>query len=78
MFSSAATIATRNSVVSSMIATLPAGKPQITITINGDDPTAYNGRLGSFSTLDTIKGEVDIVAMSDTRFDDIQITFEGQ
>lgn len=60
------------------MATIQAERPQISITIDGDDPTAYNGRVGSFSTLDTIKGEVSIIAMSDTRFDDIQITFEGE
>lgn len=64
--------------MSSVMATLQAERPQISITIDGDDPTAYNGRLGSFSTLETIKGEVNITAISDTRFDDIQITFEGK
>lgn len=62
----------------SMMATLQLEKPQISITIDGDDPNVYSGRLGFFSTLDTIKGEVSIVAVSDIRFDDIQITFEGR
>lgn len=77
MFSSSATIATRNSVVGTIMATLQAEKPQISIVIVGDYPTVHNGRLGSFSTLDTIKGEVSIIGGSDIRFDDIQITFEG-
>lgn len=78
MFNSAATIATRNSVIGSMMATLQAERPQISIAIDRDDLTVCNGRLGSFSTLDTIKGEVSIVGASDIRFDDIQISFEGR
>lgn len=77
MFSSSATTATRNSVIGTIMATLQAEKPQISIVIDGDYPTVYNGRLGSFSTLDTIRGEVSIIGESDIRFDDIQITFEG-
>lgn len=61
----------------SVMARLQAERPQILITIDGDDPTVHNGHLGPFSTLDTIKGIVSIVGMSDIRFDDIQITFEG-
>lgn len=78
MLNSAATIATRNPVIGSMMATLQTERPQISIAINRDDLTVCNGRLGSFSTLDTIKGEVSIVGASDIRFDDIQISFEGR
>lgn len=60
------------------MATLQTERPQISIAIDGDDLTVCNGRIGSFSTLDTIKGEVSIVGVSDIRFDDIQITFEGR
>lgn len=77
MFNSSATIATRNSVIGTIMATLQAEKPQISIAIDGDYPTVCNGCLGSFSTLDTIRGEVSIIGGSDVRFDDIQITFEG-
>lgn len=52
------------------------GKPVIDISLKGD-----NGRHGSyvssFSTMDTLEGEVAVTAPHDTRFDDIEISFIG-
>lgn len=61
-----------------MRSAMQVGKPQITIIVQGEEPSQYNGGLKSYSTLDTIKGEVTIIATTaDIRFDDVQITFEG-
>ncbi|KAH0606698.1 uncharacterized protein H6S33_003532 [Morchella sextelata] len=58
---------------------MQVGKPRITINVQGEEPTQYNGGLKSYSTLDTIKGEVTIIATTaDIRFDDVQVTFEGK
>ena len=71
----AESIATRNTVIASikdMVADTQKAKPAITININGDD-----GETKYYTTGDRIEGEVSIVAPTDTRFDEIYISFEG-
>ncbi|EEH16770.2 hypothetical protein PABG_06857 [Paracoccidioides brasiliensis Pb03] len=48
-------------------------KPSVVINLNSQQPSMTN----SYSTLDTIKGEVIVMSDSDIRFEDIFITFEG-
>lgn len=77
MFSYAESIATRNTVLSSLreaAAEMNKNKPAITFTINGEseDPNYV------YTTSDRIEGEVSITAPVDTRFDEIVITFEGE
>jgi hypothetical protein len=52
-------------------------KPNVEILLAGSqqNPDAY---INSFSTLDQIKGVVKITARHDTRFDDLEITMNGE
>ncbi|KAL6713954.1 hypothetical protein ACLMJK_008448 [Lecanora helva] len=50
------------------------GKPTIEITLNDEQQESF---IPSYTSLDTIKGQVSISTSSDTSFDDIYITFEG-
>ncbi|KAL7268189.1 hypothetical protein RUND412_009202 [Rhizina undulata] len=75
--SAAASISTRTSVVSSMVASMANSKPTVTITLKGEESTGPTTSIKTFTTLDTIEGEVSIVAPADTRFDEIGITLEG-
>ncbi|KAF8427357.1 hypothetical protein EV426DRAFT_404137 [Tirmania nivea] len=68
-----ASVMTRHTMVSTMMQSVQAAKPQITITFKGEGNVAAR----YFTTRDTIEGEVSLVALSDTRFDEIYIGFEG-
>lgn len=57
-----------------MAALAPRSKINVDITLNDDQQDAY---VSSYTTLDSIEGEVSITAPCDTSFDDILITFEG-
>ncbi|KAI9803561.1 MAG: hypothetical protein M1825_001904 [Sarcosagium campestre] len=70
---SARSFATRQSVKTQMRALAQRGRPQIEISLQGQD----NGSLCTFTTSDKLEGEIAITAQQDARFDDIQITFEG-
>ncbi|KAH8728513.1 hypothetical protein GQ44DRAFT_769483 [Phaeosphaeriaceae sp. PMI808] len=52
------------------------GQPTIEINLNGSDGT-HNSWVTSYSTMDTIEGNVTVVASHDTRFEDIDIAFIG-
>ena len=69
----AETIATRNTVATQMRALAQMGRPRIEITLN-DQLDTY---MSSYTTLDTIAGEVVITAPSEVRFDHLQINLEG-
>ncbi|KAI9875616.1 MAG: hypothetical protein M1830_008203 [Pleopsidium flavum] len=64
----------RNTVRTQIKGLSPKSKLAVDITLNDDQHDAY---VSSYATLDSIEGEVSITAPSDTRFDDILITFEG-
>lgn len=64
----------RNTVRTQMKALAPKSKLAVDITLNDHQHDAF---VSSYTTLDRIEGEVSITAPSDTRFDDILITFEG-
>ena len=49
-------------------------KPAISITLSDDQQKAF---VPSYTSLDEIRGVVSITAPSDTRFDEVYITFEG-
>ena len=49
-------------------------KPIISITLNDSQQHAF---VPSYTSLDEIRGVVSITALSDTRFDEVYITFEG-
>ena len=66
-------IVTRTSMATQMKALAHFKRPNVEIVLLGQD----NATLGTFSTLDQIKGEVLLTAQSDCRFDDISITLEG-
>ncbi|KAI9779053.1 MAG: hypothetical protein M1839_007719 [Geoglossum umbratile] len=70
----AESIASRNTVATHLRALSQIGKPAIEIALNDDGQGAYNR---TYSTSDRIEGEVSITAPSDTRFDEVSITFEG-
>ena len=55
----------------------PNGRPTVTISLKGDNPSDGVSLPNAYSTRDAIEGEVTIVAPHDVRFDDIYITFEG-
>jgi hypothetical protein len=76
MASYTASIATHSSVVASIrqtIAEVQGSKPSITIKINGEPESSKK----IYTTGERIEGEVQIVAPTDTRFDEISIAFEG-
>ncbi|KAH7065417.1 arrestin [Macrophomina phaseolina] len=52
------------------------GKPIIDISLKGEHGP-HGSYISSFSTMDTLEGEVAITAPHDTRFDDIEICFVG-
>ncbi|KAF1813922.1 hypothetical protein P152DRAFT_457299 [Eremomyces bilateralis CBS 781.70] len=52
-------------------------KPIIEIYLKDTSRSVHGTYVRSFSTLDKIEGEVRITAKNDTRFDEINITFEG-
>lgn len=64
-------------MVSTMMQSVQAAKPQITVTLKGEEKGA-NLSPKCFTTRDAIEGEVSFVASSDTRFDEIYIGFEGR
>ncbi|KAI9806409.1 MAG: hypothetical protein M1833_003596 [Piccolia ochrophora] len=66
-------IATRNTVGSQMRALAQRGRPKIEISLKNHDDLAGT----TYTTLDTLEGEVAITAQQDARFDEIGITFEG-
>ncbi|KAI5785918.1 hypothetical protein EDC01DRAFT_194715 [Geopyxis carbonaria] len=76
MFGYAESVATRNTVMSSIRQTIEASysKPTVSIKIH-DEPE--NGGPKYYTTGDRIEGEVSIVASSDVRFDEVSIAFEG-
>ncbi|KAF1851393.1 arrestin [Cucurbitaria berberidis CBS 394.84] len=51
------------------------GQPTIDIDVHGSD--GRNAFLSSFSTMDTVQGNVTITAPYDTRFNDVDIAFVG-
>jgi hypothetical protein len=53
------------------------GQPTIEINLNGTDGPR-NTWVTSYSTMDTIEGNVTITALHDTRFEDIDIAFIGE
>ena len=67
---------TRHTMVSTMIQSVQAAKPQITVTLKGEEKGADVSEK-YFTTRDTIEGEVNFVAPLDTRFDEIYIGLEG-
>lgn len=69
----AETIATRNTVATQVRALAQMGRPRINITLD-DDAGSY---MRTYTTRDTIKGEVVITAASEIRFDLLQINLEG-
>ncbi|KAI9719306.1 MAG: hypothetical protein M1812_003636 [Candelaria pacifica] len=70
-------IASGNSVASQILAVRQSGKPTINVSLNDDQQGNYGGYVRSYTTLDRLDGEVSVTAPQDTRFDDVQITFEG-
>ncbi|KAF8475782.1 hypothetical protein BDZ91DRAFT_193482 [Kalaharituber pfeilii] len=76
-----ASIMSRSSMVSTMIQSIQATKPAITIKLKSDSEYAYGDerrvRSIGFTTRDKIEGEVSFVSSSDIRFDEIYIGFEG-
>jgi len=60
-----------------MIQSVQATKPQITVSLKGEEKGA-DVSAKYFTTRDTIEGEVSFVTPSDTRFDEIYIGFEGR
>lgn len=77
MFSYAESIATRNTVLSSLreaTGEMNKNRPAITFTINGESENPDH----VYTTSDRIEGEVSITAPADIRFDEIVITFEGE
>ncbi|KAK2809741.1 hypothetical protein FQN50_003586 [Emmonsiellopsis sp. PD_5] len=68
----AASITSRNS--NAFEAFSRRSKPSVVITLKDQEVSAL---VNSYTTLDTIEGEVAITADHDTRFENISITFEG-
>lgn len=48
-------------------------RPKVAINLDGQK----DGFVNSYTTLDTIKGTVSVTVDHETRFDEIEITFEG-
>lgn len=69
----AETIATRNTVGSDLRALAQSGRPQIDIILN-DQRGTY---ISTYTTLDTIEGEVVIRTSRDARFDRLHIDLQG-
>ncbi|PGG99548.1 hypothetical protein AJ79_08485 [Helicocarpus griseus UAMH5409] len=67
----AASIRSRNSNVFDSLTR--RSKPSVVITLKNQQP----GPISSYTTLDTIAGEVSVTADYDTRFESLSITFEG-
>ena len=67
--------------MSSMVQSLHATKPRISITLKGETggDSDSSGRVSEeyFTTREQIEGEVSFMAPSDTRFDEVCIDFEG-
>jgi len=70
-------VMTRHTMVSAMMQSVQAARPQITITLKGEEKGA-DVSAKYFTTRDTIEGEASFVVPSDTRFDGIYIGFEGK
>ncbi|KAF8417010.1 hypothetical protein BGX38DRAFT_1109522 [Terfezia claveryi] len=69
-------VMTRHTMVSTMMQSVQATKPQISVTLKGEEKGA-DISVKCFTTGDKIEGEVSFVTPSDTRFDEIYIGFEG-
>jgi hypothetical protein len=67
----------RNQVGSKVRNMTHYGQPTIEINLNGTD-SPRSKWVTSYSTMDTIEGNVTIKALHDTRFEDIDIAFVGE
>jgi hypothetical protein len=67
----------RNQVGSKVRNITHYGQPTIEINVNGTDGPR-NTWVTSYSTMDTLEGNVTITAQYDTRFEDIDIAFVGK
>ncbi|KAJ4366299.1 hypothetical protein N0V83_007935 [Neocucurbitaria cava] len=54
------------------------GQPNIEIRLNGSEGQGRHAFVKSYSTMDTIEGDVIITATHDTRFEDLDIAFVGE
>ncbi|KAI9746282.1 MAG: hypothetical protein M1835_002452, partial [Candelina submexicana] len=70
-------VSSRNSVASQILAATQSGKPNIKISLNDDPQGTYGAYVKSYTTLDRLDGEVSVTVPQDTRFDNVEITFEG-
>lgn len=75
-------VLSRHAMMSTMMQSVQAAKPRISITLKGEGDgvdSHHNGRMNEkyFTTREQIEGEVSFTAPSDTRFDEICIDFEG-
>ncbi len=72
------TLASRHTVASHLRSIAQKSQPVIDISLNNRAEGTYGAYISSFTTLDRIEGEVSITTWTDQRFDDIQITLEGE
>jgi len=54
------------------------GQPTIDIVLKGNNGGPRNDWVTSYSTMDTIEGTIEVTALHDTRFEDIEIAFTGE
>ncbi|KAI9837072.1 MAG: hypothetical protein M1819_000721 [Sarea resinae] len=73
----AESIASHTTLASQARSLVQMRKPIIEIALKNADRGSVGSYIGSYTTLDTIEGQVAITATHDTRFEDVQITFEG-
>jgi hypothetical protein len=78
MYGETDTLNSRNTVTSHLRTIAHKGRPVVDIALNDGAGGFYGNYISSFTTGDRIEGEVSIIASTDQRFDDIQITFEGK